>query len=65
LKGIQLSRPLAEIASPIVSFGAGSLKFHSVINNDKRLTKPFARTALKAWLLSFDLLERSYPVPGS
>jgi len=36
LKGIQLSCVLAGVVMPIVSFGAGSLRFHAINKNHKR-----------------------------
>jgi len=39
LKGVQLCCDLTEVATLIVSFGAGSLKFQFVIKNGKQPSK--------------------------
>jgi hypothetical protein len=52
LKGIQLSCVLTEMASLIVSFGAGSLKFEIIIANRKRTPKFPACGTLQDWILT-------------
>jgi hypothetical protein len=46
LKGIQLPRLLVAIASPIVSFEAGSLIFQIIMEKGMRPPMPFACPAL-------------------
>ena len=53
LKGVQLCCDLTEVATLIVSFGAGSLKFQIIIKNGKRPPMPRAWPTLEDTLLSF------------
>ena len=47
LKGVQLCCDLTEVATLIVSFGAGSLKFQIIIKNGKRPPMPRAWPTLE------------------